>query len=58
MAKKLPKDIANEIRRMADRLEISNDIIKSVVDYFDIKELTPSEQLLLDRSKEFLGVKK
>ena len=54
---KLPKDIANEIRRVCTRLEIANDIIKAIVGYLDIPEdeLTEGERCLLIRSKEFLG---
>jgi len=54
---KLPKDIANELRRVCSKLEIANDIIKSVVGYLDIpeEELTEGERCLLVRSKEFLG---
>ena len=55
--KEIPKEISNELYKALTRLEVSTDIIKSIVNYFDIGELTPSEQLLLDRSKEFLGVK-
>ena len=56
---KLPKNIANELYKALNRLEISTDIIKSIVDYYDIpeKELTEGERCLLKRSKEFLGVK-
>ena len=56
---KLPKNIANELYKALNRLEISTDIIKSIVDYYDIpeKELTEGGRCLLKRSKEFLGVK-
>ena len=56
---KLSKDIGNELRRVCNRLEIANDIIKSIVNYFDIpeEELTEGEECLLARAKEFLGVK-
>ena len=55
----LSKDIGNELRRVCNRLEIANDIIKSIIDYYDIpeKELTEGERCLLIRSKEFIGVK-
>ena len=55
---KLSKDIGNELRRVCNRLEISNDIIKSIVNYLDIpeEELTEGERCLLKRAKEFLGV--
>ena len=56
---KLSKDIGNELRRVCNRLEIANDIVKSIVNYLDIpeEELTEGERCLLNRSKEFLGVK-
>ena len=59
MAQKLPKEIANEIRRAVSRLEISTEIIKSIVEYYDVneKDLTDSERMLLHRAKEFLGIK-
>tara|TARA_Y100000310_G_C20345734_1_gene651934 strand:+ start:408 stop:584 length:177 start_codon:yes stop_codon:yes gene_type:complete len=57
MAKRVPKDIANEIYKAVTKLEVANELIKSWVEYYDIKELTESERLLLGRSKEFLGIK-
>ena len=55
----LSKDIGNELRRVCNRLEIANDIIKSIVGYLDLPEdqLTEGERCLLIRSKEFLGEK-
>ena len=35
---KLSKDIGNELRRVCNRLEIANDIVKSIVNYLDIPE--------------------
>ena len=57
--KELPKDIANELRRACGRLEVSTDICKSLIDYFDVpeRELTEGERCLLRRAKEFIGVK-
>ena len=59
MAKKVPEEIANELWKAVNRLEVADDIIKSYVDYCDIneKELTESERIYLHRCKEFLGVK-
>ena len=59
MAKKVPKEIANELWKAINKLEVADDIIKSYVDYCDIneKELTESERIYLHRCKEFLGVK-
>ena len=57
MAQKLPKDIANELWKALNRLEIATDIIKAIVGYLDIPEdeLTEGERCLKKRSKEFLG---
>ena len=59
MAKKVPEEIANELWKAVNRLEVADDIIKSYVDYCDIneKELTESERIYLHRCKEILGVK-
>ena len=57
--KEVPKDIANELFKALSRLEIANDISKSIIDYFDVseRELTEGERCLLRRAKEFIGVK-
>ena len=57
MAKKVPEEIANELWKAVNRLEIATDIIKAVVGYLDIPEdeLTEGERCLKKRSKEFLG---
>ena len=59
MAKKLPKEIANELWKAVNKLEIATDIIKSHIDYCDVneKELTESQRIYLHRCKEFIGVK-
>ena len=59
MAQKVPDEIANELYKALNRLEIATDIIKSYLEYCDIneKELTESERIYLHRCKEFLGVK-
>ena len=59
MAKKIPEEIANELWKAVNRLEVADDIIKSYVDYCDVneKELTESERIYLHRCKEFLGIK-
>tara|TARA_R100001530_G_scaffold37002_1_gene28710 strand:- start:409 stop:588 length:180 start_codon:yes stop_codon:yes gene_type:complete len=59
MAQKIPDEIANELYKALNRLEIATDIIKSYLEYCDIneKELTESERIYLHRCKEFLGVK-
>jgi len=55
----LSKNIGNEMRRICNRLEISTDICKSLVEYYDVpeRELTEGERCLLRRAKEFIGVK-
>ena len=57
MAKKVPEEIANELWKAVNKLEIANDIIQSYVDYCDIneEELTESQRIYLNRCKEFLG---
>jgi|TARA_Y100000296_G_C5082562_1_gene210701 hypothetical protein len=57
--KKVPEEIANELWKALNKLEVSTDIIKAVVGYLDIpeEELTEGERCLLRRSKEFLGEK-
>ena len=56
MARKITDDeIGKEIKKALDRLEIATDIIKSWVTYMN-SHLSPSEELLVKRSKEFLGV--
>ena len=59
MAKKVPEEIANELWKAVNRLEIATDIIKAVDGYLDIPddELTEGERCLFRRSKEFLGEK-
>ena len=57
--KKVPEEIANELWKAINRLEIANDIIKALVGYLDLPEdeLTEGERCLLVRSKDFLGIK-
>ena len=56
--KKVPEEIANELWKAVNKLEIANDIIKALVGYYDIPEdeLTEGERCLLKRSKEYLGI--
>tara|TARA_Y100000310_G_scaffold139244_1_gene138538 strand:- start:153 stop:332 length:180 start_codon:yes stop_codon:yes gene_type:complete len=58
MARKIPDEITNQLYKALNKLEISNDIIQSLVDYYDIpeNELTEGERCLLKRSKEYLGI--
>ena len=57
MAKKVPEEIANELWKAVNRLEIATDIIKAVDGYLDIPddELTEGQRCLKKRSREFLG---
>ena len=57
MAKKIPEEIANELWKAVNRLEIATDIIKAVDGYLDIPddELTEGERCLKERSRGFLG---
>ena len=57
MAQKIPDEIANELWKALNKLEIATDIIKSVDGYLDIPddELTEGERCLKTRSREFLG---
>ena len=56
MAKKVPEEIANELWKALNKLEIATDIIKAVDGYLDIPEdeLTEGERCLKRRSREFL----
>ena len=54
MAKKIPDEIANELWKAINRLEIATDILKSWVNYMN-SNLSESEKMLVRRSKEFLG---
>ena len=57
MAKKVPEEIATELWKAVNRLEIATDIIKALDGYLDIPEdeLTEGERCLKRRSREFLG---
>ena len=57
MARKITDDeISKEIKKAINRLETATDIIKSWVIYMN-SHLSPSEEILVKRSKEFLGEK-
>ena len=55
--RKMSEESANELWKAINRLETATDIIKSWVTYMN-SHLSPSEKLLVERSKEFLGEKK
>ena len=56
MARKVPDEIANELYKSLNRLEIATDLIKAWVGYMTTN-LSKTEELLVAKSKEFLGVK-
>ena len=56
MAKKIPKDIANELFKAINRLEYATELLKMWVEYMD-SDLTEAEQVLVKKSKQFLGDK-
>jgi|TARA_Y100000310_G_C20074493_1_gene530936 hypothetical protein len=56
MATKVPHEITNELYKALNRLEIATDLLKAWVDYMD-SDLTEAEKILVERSKEFLGIK-
>ena len=56
MAQKIPEELTNELWKAVNRLETATDIIKSWVTYMN-SHLSPSEEILVKRSKEFLGEK-
>tara|TARA_R110000824_G_C15002360_1_gene656375 strand:+ start:435 stop:608 length:174 start_codon:yes stop_codon:yes gene_type:complete len=56
MARKIPDKIANELYRAITRLEYATELLKMWVEYMD-SDLSEAEQILVDKSKEFLGVK-
>tara|TARA_R100000781_G_C4020929_1_gene107103 strand:- start:165 stop:338 length:174 start_codon:yes stop_codon:yes gene_type:complete len=56
MAKKIPKDIANELYTAINRLEYATELLKMWVQYMD-SDLTEAEEILVNKSKQFLGDK-
>ena len=56
MAQKIPEELTLELWKAVNRLETATDIIKSWVTYMN-SHLSPSEEILVKRSKEFLGEK-
>ena len=51
---KMPEEAANELWKALTRLEVATDIIKAYVGYLN-SHLSETEQLLVDKTKEFLG---
>ena len=56
MAKKIPDEIASELYKALNRLEIATELIKAWVGYMNT-DLSQTEKLLVKKSKEFLGKK-
>ena len=57
MSRKITDDeIGKEIKKAIDRLEYSTELLKMWVEYMD-SDLSEAEEILVDKSKEFLGVK-
>ena len=57
MAKKMTDDeIGKEIEKALNRLEIATDLLKAWIGYMN-SDLTETEEILVQKSKEFLGVK-
>ena len=57
MSKKITDDeIGKEIKKAIERLEYATELLKMWVEYMD-SDLSEAEEILVDKSKEFLGVK-
>tara|TARA_Y100000310_G_scaffold287934_1_gene313177 strand:+ start:220 stop:387 length:168 start_codon:yes stop_codon:yes gene_type:complete len=54
--KKIPEEIANELWKALNKLEVATEIIKAWVGYMD-SDLSEAEVILVKKSKEFLGEK-
>jgi|TARA_R100000656_G_scaffold50431_1_gene40466 hypothetical protein len=57
MAKKIPEELANELWKAINRLEYATELLKMWVEYMD-SDLSEAEEILVNKSKEFLGEKK
>ena len=57
MSRKITDDeIGKEIKKALDRLEYATELLKMWVEYMD-SDLSEAEEILVNKSKEFLGVK-
>ena len=57
MSRKITNDeISKEIKKAIERLEYSTELLKMWVEYMD-SDLSEAEEILVSKSKEFLGVK-
>ena len=52
--KKVPEEIANELWKALNNLEVATEIIKAWVGYMN-SHLSDTEKLLVRKSNEFLG---
>ena len=55
MARKIPDKIANELWKAINRLEYATELLKMWVEYMD-SDLSEAEEILVNKSKEFLGI--
>ena len=57
MSRKITDDeIGKEIKKALDRLEYATELLKMWVEYMD-SDLSEAEEILVNKSKEFLGIK-
>ena len=49
-------EISREIKKAIERLEYATELLKMWVEYMD-SDLSEAEEILVNKSKEFLGVK-
>ena len=57
MAKKIPEELTNELWKAINRLEYATELLKMWVEYMD-SDLSKAEEILVNKSKEFLGERK
>ena len=57
MAKKIPEELTNELWKAINRLEYATELLKMWVEYMD-SDLSEAEEILVNKSKEFVGEKK
>ena len=57
MSRKITDDeIGKEIKKALDRLEYATELLKMWIEYMD-SDLSEAEKILVNKTKEFLGVK-
>ena len=56
MAKKIPEELTTELWKAINRLEYATELLKMWVENMD-SDLSEAEEILVNKSKEFLGVK-